>query len=91
MDNLDHDLPPPPELVMEPIDIDPHEEWAIDFVEEEIGRKDWANNWTQLKASGDLGPRLQAWMLFQGVEGDPQRIIGYVDSLVQNQGKQSWR
>lgn len=91
VDKLDQMLPAPPELIPEPIEIDPHEDWAMNFVEEEVGRKDWAHNWTQLKTTGDLQPRLNAWMAFQGINGDPQKIIDHVERLITHQAKQSWK
>lgn len=64
---------------------------AADFIEEEVGRKDWANNWAALKANNSLEAKVKSWMIFQQIEGDPTKIISHIDNMVAQRGTESWR
>ncbi len=58
------------------------EDIALEFVEQELGRFDWRNNWATAKASGALPQRIQAWLEAVGTNADAQEIIQYIDTLV---------
>jgi hypothetical protein len=63
------------------------EDLAFEFMEQEVGRLDWRNNWPKVKAN--LGPegivrKVQAWLNYMGIEYDPGLIIAFLDDMVTN-------
>jgi hypothetical protein len=62
------------------------EDIALTFVENEVGRADFQNNWPKFKANqGDdaaLRRRVRSWLAYVGIEYDAQAIIDYLDSKV---------
>lgn len=57
------------------------EDLALTFMEQEIGRHDWKNNWEKVKAKGDVLIRIQNWLDALRVKHDPQSILDYLDQL----------
>lgn len=59
---------------------------AYEFVEQEVGRRDWRNNWPKFKSNqGDeaaLERRIKAWLDYVGIEYDPKEIIQFLDRMV---------
>lgn len=59
------------------------EDLALTFVEEELGRYDWRNNWQRAKQAGNLRQRIIDWLNLIGTRHvDPDEIIDVVDRLV---------
>lgn len=63
------------------------EDLAADFMEQEVGRFDWKNNWPKVKEKHPtpeaLRARVQAWLQHMEIDHDPQGIIDYLDSMVE--------
>lgn len=70
------------------------EDIAFEFMENEVGRHDWRNNWPKFKANqGDeaaLRRKVQAWLNYAGIEYDPGAIIAFLDDMVKNRNG-NWR
>jgi hypothetical protein len=69
------------------------EDIAFEFMEQEIGRLDWRNNWPKVKA--DLGPygtvrKVQSWLNYIGIEYDPGLIVAFLDDMAKNRNG-NWR
>lgn len=69
------------------------EDIAFEFMEQEVGRLDWRNNWPKVKAN--LGPdgtrrKVEAWLRYMGIEYDPNLIIAFLDDMVTNRNG-NWR
>jgi len=64
---------------------------AYDFIENEVGRHDWSNNWQKWRREKpDLKERVQAWLDRYQIDQEPQGLIDFLDSMVQTRvGK--WR
>lgn len=62
------------------------EDLAYEFVEQEVGRHDWAVNWPKFKANhaGDLVKRVQSWLDYLGIDYDPNEIISFLDGMIKN-------
>jgi len=58
------------------------EDLALQFVEEEVGRFDFRNNWAKLKETNNVRQRIQQWLEALNVQGNPDDIIAYLDKLV---------
>jgi hypothetical protein len=58
------------------------EDLAFSFVEEEVGRFDWRNNWPKIKESGTARQKIQDWLNALQVEHDPDEIILYLDRML---------
>jgi len=58
------------------------EDLALLFMEEEVGRLDWSNNWPKIKESGTARQRVQNWLAALQIEHNPDEIISYLDKLV---------
>jgi hypothetical protein len=60
------------------------EDIAYEFIEQEVGRLDWKNNWPKFKANheGTLVNRIQRWLDYIGIEYDPKEIIKFLDDMV---------
>ena len=60
------------------------EDLALAYIEEEIGRHDWANNWEKAKARGNVSSRIQEWLEAINVQHEPKEIVAYLDDMVKN-------
>jgi len=58
------------------------EDLALTFMEEEIGRFDWVNNWPKIKEQGTARQRVQDWLSALQVEHNPDEIVSYLDKLL---------
>lgn len=58
------------------------EDLALTFMEEEVGRFDWKNNWPKIKEQGLARQKVQAWLEALHVEHDPDEIVAFLDSMV---------
>ena len=65
------------------------EDLALLYMEEEVGRLDWANNWPKFKQRGDIMARVQEWLDDLNVQLDPSEIINCLDQLVEKRAG-SW-
>lgn len=57
---------------------------SLDFMEQEIGRHDWRNNWDKVKEAGDVRAKIKAWLERMAIDHDPQLIVDYLDDLHRN-------
>jgi len=57
------------------------EDLALSFMEEEVGRFDWANNWAKIKESGTARQKIQDWLDALHIEHSPDDISSYLDKL----------
>jgi len=58
------------------------EDLALSFMEEEVGRFDWMNNWPKIKATGTARQRVQDWLSALQIEHSPDEIVSYLDKIV---------
>jgi len=58
------------------------EDVALLFVEEEVGRFDWRNNWPKIKAQGTARQRVQEWLSALNLEHNPDEIVSCLDKLL---------
>lgn len=70
------------------------EDIALEFVEQEVGRSDFKNNWPKFKANlGDeasVHRRVKSWLAYVGIEYDPREIVQYLDRKA-NEIVGTWR
>jgi len=59
------------------------EDLALHFVEEEVGRFDWRNNWHTLRVAGTAAQRVTDWLKAIGTAHDPGRIMDYLDRMAE--------
>lgn len=57
------------------------EDLALLYMEEEVGRFDWAANWAKIKESGAARQKIQDWLTALRIEHDPDEIASYLDRL----------
>ena len=57
------------------------EDVAATFIEQEVGRFDWKNNWTVYKNKPSLSDRVAAWLALMDLQIDPSDLIAEVDRL----------
>lgn len=58
------------------------EDLAFVFMEEEIGRFDWKNNWKKIKESGTARQRVQNWLnAMQLQDQNPDEIVSILDQV----------
>lgn len=57
------------------------EDMALAFVEEELGRHDWKNNWRTAKVAGTALPRIRSWLRSLGYEAEPQEVFNAIKNL----------
>ena len=57
------------------------EDVAATFVEQEVGRYDWKNNWSVYKNKPALQDRIMAWLRLMDLNTDPSALIAEVDRL----------
>lgn len=60
------------------------EDLALTFMEEEVGRFDWKNNWPKIKAAGTARQKVQDWLTALNVEHSPDEIVSFLDGMVDN-------
>lgn len=70
-----------PELQFRTEAVHDTEDLALTFMEEEIGRHDWQNNWEKVKQRGDVLIRIQNWLDALRIKHDAQAILDYLDRL----------
>ena len=67
---------------------------ALDFIENEVGRHDWKNNWPAFKAKHQtpdaLKTVIQTWLDYIGEQCDPTLVIVFIDGLCQERAGK-WR
>ena len=66
------------------------EDLALQYVEDEVGRFDFRNNWAKVKEKGGVRQRIQQWLEALNVDGNPDEIIEYLDRLVTDRAG-NWR
>ena len=63
-------------------------EIAADFIENEVGRFDWVNNWQVIKAKEDPVAKVQSYLTAYGLVADAQKIADAVDQMAaENPGR----
>jgi hypothetical protein len=62
-------------------DGDPMQDIASDFIENELGRFDWVENWKLVKQDGSAVDRIEAYLSAYGIDVDPQEVAGYIDRM----------
>jgi hypothetical protein len=86
VDDIDKLLPAPS------LDDEDIRDLAHDFIEQEIGRHDWKNNWVKAKATTPIEVRIERWLRRNGDhDGAVQPIILYIDGMVKRYGSSKWR
>jgi len=63
---------------------------ALAFVEEELGRHDWKNNWQTTKVAGTALPRIRSWLRVMGYEAEPKDVFDEIEKLSLNRTGQ-WK
>lgn len=58
------------------------EDVALDFIENEVGRHDWAKNWDVYRAKPGLRERIAAWLANAGYEAEPEAVEKAIDQLI---------
>lgn len=68
---------------------------SLEFVENEVGRHDWSNNWPQYKQKHQtedaLKAFIQTWLEGIGEQCDPSLLVIHIDGLCQSQTGKRWR
>lgn len=72
----------PSELIVRTKSRPDTEDLALTFMEEEVGRFDWRNNWPKIKEQGNARQRVQDWLNAIHVEHNPDEIVSYLDQLL---------
>lgn len=70
-----------PDLMFRTKSLPDTEDLALSFMEEEIGRFDWLNNWAKIKESGTARQRVQDWLSALRIEHDPDEIVSFLDGI----------
>ena len=70
----------PTELILRTKSPPDTEDLALTFMEEEVGRFDWRNNWPKIKERG-ARQKVQDWLSAIHVEHSPDEIVSYLDQL----------
>ena len=58
------------------------EDLALLFVEEEVGRFDWRNNWPRIRAAGVARQRIEGWLQAIHSHHDPDSLMAFLDWMV---------
>lgn len=59
------------------------EDIASDFIENEVGRHDWASNWPKYKAKQpNLRGRIATWLANAGYSASPEEVEHAIDQLI---------
>lgn len=72
----------PTELIVRTKSSPDTEDLALTFIEEEVGRFDWKNNWPKIKEQGTARQRVQDWLNAIQVEHNADEIVSYLDKMV---------
>lgn len=63
-------------------------EIAADFIENEVGRFDWVNNWEVIKAKEDPVAKVQSYLDVYGLVADAGKIVAAIDQMAsENPGR----
>jgi predicted nuclease with TOPRIM domain len=57
------------------------EEIAADFIENEIGRLDWVNNWSVIRKTRDPVAMVQDYLTRYNLAGNAQEIVNIIDQM----------
>jgi len=57
------------------------QEITADFVENELGRFDWMNNWRVIKANGQAVERIEAYLGYMGIQANPMEIVNEIERM----------
>jgi len=61
---------------------------AADFVENEIGRFDWVNNWSVVRGKRDVVAMVQQYLTKYGLTADPVAVVAQIDQMAsENPGR----
>lgn len=66
------------------------EDLACQYLEDEVGRHDFRNNWAAVKKAGNIRLKIARWLDSLAVEAEPDAIIEYLDRLVAERAG-NWR
>jgi hypothetical protein len=69
------------EAVLELDDSEPVAEIAADFIENEIGRHDWVNNWQLIRDRQDPVQRVQQYLDEYAIAADARQIVDHIDRM----------
>lgn len=76
------------EALIEMDDSESVAEIAADFIENEVGRLDWINNWSVVREREDPVAMVQLYLDDFDIVADPVKIVEYIDRLARvNPGK----
>lgn len=57
---------------------------AADFVENEIGRFDWVNNWYVIRGKEDPVAKVNRYLNAYSLVADPAAVVAAIDQMAQN-------
>lgn len=64
------------------------QEIAADFIENEVGRLDWVNNWEVVKSKEDPVAKVQRFLSAYGLTANAAEIVSVIDSMTkENPGR----
>lgn len=66
------------------LDDQPVEEIAADFVENEVGRFDWLQNWTLYKEKHDAFVKVRKYLSNHRINARPEEVIGEIDRMARS-------
>lgn len=58
-------------------------EIAADFIENEVGRHDWVNNWRVIRERQEALAKVQAFLTAYGLVGDAAAVVEMIDRMAQ--------
>ena len=62
---------------------------AMTFIEQEVGRRDWRRNWTQMRACQDMATHAKVWLDRCKLGIDPHELVRKIDQFVETE-RGSW-
>lgn len=65
------------------------EDVAATFIEQEVGKYDWKNNWPVYKNKPNLQARVLAWLKMLDIDVCPSELINELDRL-HNRSSDRW-
>lgn len=76
------------ELLYDDLEGEPVEEVAADFIENEVGRFDWINNWAKFKEKHDAFVKVRQYLATHRINASPEEVISEIERMVKfNPGK----
>lgn len=76
------------ELLLSDEDVESTQDVAADFIEDELGRFDWMNNWRVIREREDPVAKVQAYLDTYGIVADARQVVDYIDQMtVKNPGR----